>query len=96
MAGRVESFLMGIRETQMYKRFPRGSYARIKPGYRKAGHIVRIVEVSAGPGPSTWLYGFKVQTRPFEKRSHKNHLFIEMRGLRALAPLEILAAMAED
>ena len=85
---------MSAREYQMYRRFPQGSYARVK---REApygqtspltGQVVRICEVV---DDSTTR--FRVRTKPFDDGDHGTRK-VYMRNLEPLNAMEVIAEAA--
>lgn len=88
---------MSVRHYQMYKRFPQGSYARIRrDAYDRVlrGEVVQIVEAlkDSGLGPTT----FRVLVSPFKEHQHECRVgrclrdFL-MRDLGTINEMEVLA-----
>jgi hypothetical protein len=79
---------MSVRRYEMLKRFPAGSFARIKMAVaRRGGHLVQIIDALDGMPMQ-----MKVLVKPLKKkRRHKNHLRVLFRNLEPVTPLEVLA-----
>ena len=85
---------MSVRVYQMYKRFPKGSYARIiRTAYDRVlrGEVVQIVDALHG-SPST----FRIRVSPFKEHNHECQVGrclrdFDMSELRSMAAMEVIA-----
>ena len=90
---------MSVREYQMLKRFPKGSYARIKHGFDHPilrGSIVQIVEAL-----TDHPMRFRVLGHPFHAHPHECAVGfclrdIKMSQLVEVNPLEVLAEASRE